>query len=262
LICTVIVENGIDVPRANTIIVDRADRFGIADLYQLRGRVGRSSRRGYAIFTVPAGRLDAEARERLSALNKYNGAGSGYDLSMRDLEIRGAGNLLGREQSGHIASVGFGLYCRLLRRTIAALKGEAPPVSVDVSLNLDFLELSPGLSSAASGCCIPYSYVEDEPLRMNLYKRLAEVSTEAEINALGREMADRFGKMPEQTRRLLDVSRLRILCAANGVLRIDTLNGKAVLRRTDGTKANRVAELGQGSVDDKLGKLFKAVRNL
>lgn len=262
LICTVIVENGIDVPRANTIIVDRADRFGIADLYQLRGRVGRGSRRGYAIFTVPAGRLDAEARERLSALNKYNGAGSGYDLSMRDLEIRGAGNLLGREQSGHIASVGFGLYCRLLRRTIAALKGEAPPVSVDVSLNLDFLELSPGLSSAASGCCIPYSYVEDEPLRMNLYKRLAEVSTEAEINALGREMTDRFGKMPEQTRRLLDVSRLRILCAAHGVLRIDTLNGKAVLRRTDGTKANRVAELSRGSVDDKLGKLFKAVRNL
>ena len=122
-----------------------ADRFGLAELYQLRGRVGRSARQGYAFFLLPAeGLVDAEARERLDALKRHAGLGAGFGIAMRDLEIRGAGNLLGREQSGHIAAVGFQLYCQLLQRTVARLKGEHVPDVVDVTLNFDFLDFSPG----------------------------------------------------------------------------------------------------------------------
>ena len=145
LLCTTIVESGLDIPRANTILVDRADRFGMAELYQLRGRVGRSSRQGYAYFLLPEeGLVDSEARERLNALKRHAGLGAGFNIALRDLELRGAGNLLGSEQSGHIAAVGFSLYCQLLQRTIARLKGEEVPMLVDVTLNLDFLDFSPG----------------------------------------------------------------------------------------------------------------------
>jgi transcription-repair coupling factor (superfamily II helicase) len=172
LLCTTIVESGLDIPRANTIIVDRADRFGMAELYQLRGRVGRSSRQGYALFLLPPeGSIDSEARERLDALKKHSGLGAGFNLSLRDLELRGAGNLLGREQSGHIAAVGFQLYCQLLQRTMARMKGEKVNDVVDVSVSLDFLDFSPGSVDADEyGACLPYEYVEEEAQRMDFHK--------------------------------------------------------------------------------------------
>ena len=198
LLCTTIIESGLDIPRANTIIVNRADRFGLADLYQLRGRVGRSSKRGYAYLLVPPqGIMDAEARQRIDALKRHGGLGGGLNLALRDLEIRGAGNMLGAEQSGHIASVGFGLYCQLLRRTVARLKGEKPPPLVDVELTLDFITLSPGVLGDDSSC-IPYSYIEDDSLRMNFHRRIAAAATVAEIRDLRGELAERFGPEPDE----------------------------------------------------------------
>ncbi len=232
LLCTTIVESGLDIPRANTILVHRADRFGIADLYQLRGRVGRASQKGFAWLLLPEyGHVDEDARQRIAALQKHSGLGAGFNLALRDLEIRGAGNLLGAAQSGHIAAIGFGLYCQLLRRTIARLKGEAPPLLVDVDLSLDFLELSPGSVDPAHSACLPYGYVEDEAHRMILHRRLAEAATVKEVRALRGELADRYGRPPGPVERLLRVAELRVAAAQKRVGRIETRENKIYLYR-------------------------------
>ena len=260
LVCTTIVESGLDIPRANTILVDRADRFGIADLYQLRGRVGRSSRQGHAYFLLPAeGSIDSDARERLAALRKHGGFGAGFNLALRDLELRGAGNLLGSEQSGHIAKVGFGLYCQLLQRTIAGLRGEELPLLVDVTLDLDFLELSPGSANPASGACLPYDYVEDEAQRMGFHKRLAEASDVATVRKLRRELGDRFGRMPKAAQRLTRLAELRVLCAEKGLRRVEVHGTKVVLRRSDSRAPSAVAHLRDGSAERKIAELFKLI---
>lgn len=232
LLCTTIVESGLDIPRANTILVHRADRFGIADLYQLRGRVGRSSQKGYAWLLLPEyGHVDEDARQRIAALQKHSGLGAGFNLALRDLEIRGAGNLLGAAQSGHIAAVGFGLYCQLLRRTIARLKGEAPPLLVDVDLELDFLNFSPGSIDPDSSACLPYGYVEDEAHRMSLHRRIAEAVTAKEARALRDELADRYGKPPGAVLRLLRLAELRVVAAQKRLGRIETRGDKIHLYR-------------------------------
>ena len=145
LLSTTIIESGLDIPNANTIIIDRADRFGLSDLYQLRGRVGRYKHQAYAYLLLPRhARLLTDVRKRISALKQYSTLGSGFKIAMRDLEIRGAGNLLGAEQSGHITAVGFELYCQLLKQSVARLKGEKVKPRLDVQVHLDFLALSPG----------------------------------------------------------------------------------------------------------------------
>ena len=220
LLCTSIIESGIDIPRANTILIDRADRFGLAELYQLRGRVGRSALKGFAYLLLPKDAIiDADARKRLQALRRHAGLGAGYAIALRDLEIRGSGNLLGAAQSGHIAAIGFGLYCQLLRRTVARLKGEKPPTLVDVHLNIQNLETSPGADSP-NAAAIPYQYIEDEAQRMNLYRRCAEATSNAEVNALERDIADRFGPLPPPAKRALEIARLRILAARKGIAQI------------------------------------------
>ena len=217
LLCTTIIESGTDIPNANTILIDRADRFGMADLYQLRGRVGRARRKGYAYMLLPPrGAVDPTARKRIQAIAQYSGAGAGFKLAMRDLEIRGAGNLLGHEQSGHIATVGFALYCQLLKRTVAQLKGEPAPPIVDVDVRLDFLDLSTAGASGDSAAVIPVSYIEDERLRIALYRRIAETAVPEDVPALRREFKDRFGSVPPAVERLLLVAELRILAAARG----------------------------------------------
>ncbi len=232
LLCTTIVESGLDIPRANTMLVHRADRFGIADLYQLRGRVGRSSQKGFAWLLLPEyGHVDEDARQRIAALQKHSGLGAGFNLALRDLEIRGAGNLLGAAQSGHIAAIGFGLYCQLLRRTIARLKGDAPPLLVDVDLALDFLDLSPGTVDPDRSACLPYAYVEDEAHRMILHRRLAEAVTAKEVRALRGELADRYGKPPEAVLRLLRLAELRVQAAQKKIGRIETRDNKVYLYR-------------------------------
>ena len=258
LICTTIVESGLDITRANTILVDRADCFGIAELYQLRGRVGRGSRQGYAYFLLPAeGLVDSDARERLEALRKHSGQGSGYNLSLRDLEIRGAGNLLGSEQSGHIAAVGFSLYCQLLQRTIAKMKGEAVPDLVEVSVNLDFIDFSPGTADPDAGASLPYDYVEEEAQRMDFHRRLAEAVTVKDVQRLRRELADRYGRLPPAATRLVRLAEFRVRCAAKRVARLDVKGTRAVFYLQGSRDPSFVERVQGNTVDRKISSLFK-----
>ena len=263
LICTTIVESGLDITRANTILVDRADRFGIAELYQLRGRVGRGARQGYAYFLLPEeGLVDAEARERLDALRKHSGHGSGYNLSLRDLEIRGAGNLLGSEQSGHIAAVGFSLYCQLLQRTIAKMKGEAVPDIIEVSVNLDFIDFSPGTADPDSGASLPYDYVEEEAQRMDFHRRLAEAATVKDVMRLRRELADRYGRLPPAAVRLVKLAEFRVRCAAKRVARIDVKGDRAVFYLRGSHNPSFVERVQGTTADRKISSLFQTIENV
>ena len=252
LLSTTIIESGIDIPRANTILVDQADTFGMADLYQLRGRVGRSAQQGYAYFLLPpSGIIDSEARERLAALKRHGGLGSGFNLAVRDLELRGAGNLLGSQQSGHIAAVGFGLYCQLLKRTIAMMKGEKVKEVVDVKLNLDFA--NPRL---------PYEYIEEDVQRLSLMKRFAEAQDVRIVKALAAEMKDRFGPLPDEAKEYVRIAELRVLCAAASIEHIDVKGTRAVFYKTGSRDVFKVIDLKGKTADRKLSELIAALRNL
>ncbi len=260
LLSTTIVESGIDIPRANTILVDRADMFGLADLYQLRGRVGRSSRQGHAYFLLPSeGLVDSDARERLNAIMRHGGLGSGFNLAVRDLELRGAGNLLGSQQSGHIAAVGFGLYCQLLQRTVAMMKGEKVAEIVDVKINLDFIDPSPASEDENAAAALPYSYVEEDVQRMSFLKRFAEASDEKVVFALSDELEDRFGPLPPQAKRLVTLARLRVKCAQARISNIDVRERKAVFYKVGSRDIAFVRELKGKTPDRKLKELIGIV---
>lgn len=249
LLSTTIIESGIDIPRANTILVDRADMFGMADLYQLRGRVGRSSRQGYAYFLLPpSGIIDSDARERLDALKRHGGLGAGFNLAVRDLELRGAGNLLGSQQSGHIAAVGFGLYCQLLKRTIAMMKGEKVQEIIEVKLNLDFA--TPNL---------PYDYIEEDVQRLSLMKRFAEAQDVRIVKALREEMRDRFGPLPNEAEEFVRIAALRVICAAKRINHIDTKGNRAVLYRVGSREIFKVLDLRGKTAAAKLAELTRFV---
>ena len=213
LVSTTIIENGLDIPRCNTILVNRADRCGLSELYQLRGRVGRSNRRAYAYLLVPEEReLTPLARKRLSALREFSDLGSGFKIAALDLELRGAGNLLGAQQHGHVNAVGFDLYCQMMERAVRELKGEQlPPVGVDTSIHL-------GLDIR-----IPPMYVPEEGQRLRLYRRLAGVASPEERAALERELADRYGPPPGPVRNLLEYAGLKLVA---GRLRIHAIERK------------------------------------
>ena len=261
LLSTTIIESGIDIPRANTILVDHAEMFGLADLYQLRGRVGRSSRQGRAIFLLPAaGLVDSAARERLAALKRHGGLGSGFNLAVRDLELRGAGNLLGSQQSGHIASVGFNLYCQLLQRTIAAMKGETVKEIVDVKLNLDFIDLSPASEDEDRAAALPYSYVEEDAQRMGFMKRFAEAMDVNGVKAVAAEMKDRFGTPPPAAKRMIRLAELRVRCAEAGVGIIDAKDRRAVLYKNGSREIAAVVDLKGRNADRKITELLSALR--
>ncbi len=218
LVSTAIVESGLDIPASNTIIVNRADRFGLAQLYQLRGRVGRERLQAYAYLLVPAdGRLDEMAQRRLRVIEELTDLGAGFKLALRDLEIRGAGNLLGPEQHGHIAAVGFDLYTKLLEEAVRELKGEPAPPNVDPAITV------------AVEALVPEPYVPEVNQRLALYKRLAEVASVGEIEDLRAEMHDRFGPLPAEVEALLDVVGLRVAARAVGVERVETREGRALL---------------------------------
>lgn len=230
LLCTTIIESGLDIPNVNTILIERSDRFGLAELYQLRGRVGRYKRKAYAYFLLPRhGRLLDDARKRLGAIRRYSQLGAGFRLAMRDLEIRGAGNLLGAQQSGHIAAVGFDLYCQLLKRTVAAMKGEALPAIIDCELRLDFIDLSPAAPDDETAAVFPAGFVEDETLRVRLYREVASASSLEEIDRVQRGLSDRYGKLPPAVNRLLAVAKLRIAASLRGLKRIEVEGDKAMM---------------------------------
>jgi transcription-repair coupling factor (superfamily II helicase) len=212
LLCTTIIESGLDVPSANTILIDRADTLGLAQLYQLRGRVGRDRHRAYAYCLVPAeGGMTEVARRRLQVIAELTELGSGFKLAARDLEIRGAGNLLGAEQSGHIAAVGYDLYTQLIQETVRELKGEPAEEVVDPTIRL-----------RAEGF-IPESYVADPTLRLNLYKRLAALTDKGRLADFADELADRFGPTPPEVRWLLQVLELKLEARE---LRIREIDGR------------------------------------
>lgn len=200
LLSTAIIESGLDIPSVNTIIIHRADRFGLAQLYQLRGRVGRSARQAYAYLLVPpSGALSSTAKARLRAIEEHTALGSGFHLAMRDMEIRGAGNLLGPQQHGFIEEIGFDLYCRLLDEAVAEARGTAPSfVQAPVQIDVD------------GDRFLPDDYIADNQQRFEMYKRLAELNSPEGVDDLSLELTDRFGSPPEEARRLLDMARARV----------------------------------------------------
>ncbi len=230
LLSTTIVESGLDIPNANTLIVYRADRFGLSQLYQLRGRVGRSKMRAYSLFTLPADRkITAQAEQRLRVLQSLDTLGAGFQLASHDLDLRGAGNLLGEEQSGHIKEVGFELYQQMLEEAVASLKaGITAPVADKWSPQI----------TIGTPVMIPEDYVADLPVRLALYRRLAEIEDERDIDAFGAELADRFGPLPIEVDYLLQIVAIKTLCRAANVEKIDTGPKGAVVAFRDNVFAN------------------------
>jgi transcription-repair coupling factor (superfamily II helicase) len=215
LVCTTIIESGIDMPTVNTLVVDRADMLGLGQLHQLRGRVGRSGRRAYAYLLFPPDRVVSEqAYERLRTIGEHTELGSGFKIAMRDLEIRGAGNLLGRDQSGHISAVGYDLYVRMVSEAVAELKGE--PIRLPVEITVD-------LPVKAS---IPDSYIGREDLRLEAYRRLVDVPDPATVDDIRAEWVDRYGAPPPQAQALLAVGRLRAECVRTGVSEVTAAAAK------------------------------------
>jgi transcription-repair coupling factor (superfamily II helicase) len=210
LVATTIIENGLDIPLCNTILINRAERLGLSELYQLRGRVGRSNRRAYAYLLVPGDtELTPIAKRRLAALKEFSDLGAGFKIAALDLELRGAGNLLGGEQSGHIEAVGFELYTQMLDRAVREMKGEAAPDEIETQLNL-------GLNIR-----IPVDYIPEENQRLRMYKRIAGVETDTQLSDVGAELQDRYGEPPTAVKNLLDYASLKLLAVRVGVTTIE-----------------------------------------
>jgi transcription-repair coupling factor (superfamily II helicase) len=230
LLSTTIVESGLDIPTANTLIVHRADMFGLAQIYQLRGRVGRSKLRAYALLTLPSGRrITAQAERRLKVLQSLDTLGAGFQLASHDLDIRGAGNLLGDEQSGHIKEVGYELYQQMLEEAVLSMKaGISAPVADKWSPQI----------TIGTAVLIPEDYVTDLPVRLGLYRRLAEIEDERTIEAFAAELVDRFGPLPEEVDYLLQVVGIKALCRRANVERIEVGPKGAVLAFRDNVFSN------------------------
>jgi len=237
LVSTTIIESGLDIPNANTILIDRADRFGLADLYQLRGRVGRAGHKAYAYLLLPRELMAVgDARKRVNAIKQYSELGAGFKIAMRDLEIRGAGNILGTAQSGHIVAVGFELYCRMLKTAVAQIKGEASPTGTLATVRIDFMESSEAdfVASPETGrlpAFLPTSYVGLARQRIEAYRRIAEVEDHAALETLGREWRDRFGRLPEAAENLLLLTRIRLVAGQKKITLVETREGKLMLTR-------------------------------
>jgi transcription-repair coupling factor (superfamily II helicase) len=218
LVCTNIIGSGIDIPSVNTIIINRAHEMGLADLYQLRGRVGRSNIKAYCYLLTPPDEVISEnAKKRLSAIADLSYLGAGIRLAMTDLEIRGAGNLLGPEQSGHINAVGFELYMELLEKAIRELRGEKIEEEIEPVIDIPLPAL------------IPEEYVDEIHIRLNLYRRLSMIGSEEELSEFSKEVEERFGSLPEEVENLLKIVRLKNLCKNTGIKRLVLRNGRLEL---------------------------------
>jgi len=237
LVCTTIIESGLDIPTANTIIIRDADRFGLAALHQLRGRVGRYKHRAHCHLLLPRRRsVSLVAAKRLKAIEEFSDLGAGFQIAMRDLEIRGAGNILGREQSGHIAAVGYELYCQLLERAVRELRGEKLPERTDVHLEL-------GIDAY-----IPRSYVPPQRQRMEIYRRLVACHTAAEQQQLRADLADAYGPVPGEVETLLDLAEARILAGEMGITSVILMGPDLVFSVRDFHAARAVFDGAAGSV--------------
>ena len=228
LVCTTIIESGLDIPNANTIIINRADNFGLADLHQLRGRVGRYKNRAYAFFLIPRNKpITHKSIRRLKAIEEYSELGAGFKIAMRDLEIRGAGNILGTEQSGYIAAIGYDLYCKLLEQTVHELRNEKipEPLTAEIRISLDAF--------------IPDDYAPDPSLKMGIYRRLASAGEFEELEDLANELTDRFGAPPEPVRRLIERHELRLLAAKCSITYVAVRKGYLLVKFSDPSRINQ-----------------------
>jgi transcription-repair coupling factor (superfamily II helicase) len=252
LVCTTIIESGLDIPNANTIVIDRADRFGLADLYQLRGRVGRAEHKAYAYLLLPREMMTiGAARKRINAIKQYSSLGAGFRIAMRDLEIRGAGSILGTAQSGHIMAIGFDLYCQLLKQAVAQLKGRKFQPRLEVEIRLDFiatneaefvqqpetgsplvpamLERTPLLERLPA--FVPPGYISETPLRIKAYRELSEITTADQLEQVRREWRDRFGRFPAAVDNLFLLTEVKLAAAKAGITRVEVRDRKLMLTR-------------------------------
>ena len=238
LLATTIIESGIDIPNANTILIDRADRFGLADLYQLRGRVGRSGHQAYAYLLLPRKELSTgDARKRIQAIAQYSELGSGFKIAMRDLEIRGAGNLLGTQQSGHIAAIGFDLYCQLLKQSLEALQGKRVTPRIECTFRADFIlwgqtrALEEGTTKTHIPAYLPTDYIPDATQRIEAFKSLSQCFTEGELQRLLSQWKDRYGALPLPAQNLILTHELKILGAQKRLSSIEIKGQRLILTR-------------------------------
>ena len=271
LVCTTIIESGLDIPNCNTIIIEAADRFGLSQLYQLRGRVGRFKHQAYAYLLLHRHtRLMEVARQRLNALRTHNQLGAGFRIAMRDLELRGAGNLLGAEQSGHIVGIGFELYCQLLRQSVSRLRGEKQAASIRASVKLDFVFVGEGEPTSAdparsrghgasytalkeaehdaSGAVeveriqarIPRTYLSETRLRIDFYRKLALADSPAQLAGVENDLRDRFGKFGDEVRALLIITEIRIKAEQKGIISVETESTRLKCLRASGLRDDYV----------------------
>jgi transcription-repair coupling factor (superfamily II helicase) len=266
LVCTTIIESGLDIPNANTIIIDRADRFGLADLYQLRGRVGRAEHKAYAYLLLPREMMTiGAARKRINAIKQYSSLGAGFRIAMRDLEIRGAGSILGTAQSGHIIAVGFDLYCQLLKHAVAQIKGKKARWRLEVALRLDFVANNEAESEPGSiPAFIPRAYIGDASLRIQAYRRLAEATAAEELQRLEKEWRDRFGPFPDAVKNLTMLSEIKMAAARQHITRVETRRDKLMLtRRSDFILvAGKFPRLVSAKIDERLCEILELLRKL
>lgn len=263
LVCTTIIESGLDIPNCNTIIIEGADRFGLSQLYQLRGRVGRFTRQAYAYLLLHRhARIVDTARKRLAAMRQYNQLGAGFRIAMRDLELRGAGNLLGAQQSGHIAGVGFDLYCQLLRQSVARLKGEPTASILRASVRLDFVNLGQGTTREEGEtrigfdvlkeeeiaehripvveAYIPTDYIGETRLRLDFYRKMAVAVNLEEMEEIRASLKDRFGALPQAVRYLLDLSEIRVRAELSGIISVVSEGNRLKCLRASGKRDDYV----------------------
>jgi transcription-repair coupling factor (superfamily II helicase) len=279
LVCTTIIESGLDIPNANTIIIDRADQFGLADLYQLRGRVGRAEHKAYAYLLLPREMMAiGAARKRISAIKQYSSLGAGFRVAMRDLEIRGAGSILGTAQSGHIVAVGFDLYCQLLKQAVAQLKGDKPRFRLDVDLRLDFVATNEAefitppkfaVGEAVSflykiPAFIPVTYVSDSALRIRAYRDIAEITSHEQLDRLRRDWRDRFGPFPPAVDNLFAFIEIKLAAARSGVTRVEVRDRKLMLTRHGDfiLVAGKFPRLVAAKIEQHLGEILELIKKL
>jgi len=288
LVCTTIIESGLDIPNANTIIIDRADQFGLADLYQLRGRVGRAEHKAYAYLLLPREMMTVgAARKRISAIKQYSSLGAGFRIAMRDLEIRGAGSILGTAQSGHIIAVGFDLYCQLLKQAVAQLKGQKPRLRLDVDVRLDFVVTNeaefiapptkpngfPAPNAFGVGkaplperipAFIPVAYVSDPAMRIRSYREIAEISSREQLERLLRDWRDRFGAFPPAVDNLFALVEIKLAAAESGVSRVEVRERKVMLTRHGDfiLVAGKFPRLVGSKIDQHLPEVVELIKKL
>jgi transcription-repair coupling factor (superfamily II helicase) len=288
LVCTTIIESGLDIPNANTIVIDRADQFGLADLYQLRGRVGRGEHKAYAYLLLPREMMTVgAARKRISAIKQYSSLGAGFRIAMRDLEIRGAGSILGTAQSGHIIAVGFDLYCQLLKQAVAQLKGQKPRLRLDVDVRLDFVVTneaefiapptkpngfpvpnSLGVGKAPPSeripAFIPVAYVSDPAMRIRSYREIAEISSREQLERLLRDWRDRFGAFPPAVDNLFALVDIKLAAAESGVSRVEVRERKVMLTRHGDfiLVAGKFPRLVGSKIDQYLPEVVELIKKL